>query len=126
MSEHETALDDLDDLPLLTEVVQTDTGALPDVAVASPPLALDEAAYQQLLMRLENHFSLRTEALAPPLPVLSEALYEQLVDRLEDHLENLLNQKLTLHLTRMKAQIAEQVMEEIRQDSSTIPLMQEL
>jgi PHD/YefM family antitoxin component YafN of YafNO toxin-antitoxin module len=88
--------------------------------------AFDEAAYQQLLTRLENHFSLRTEVLAPAIPVVSEALYEQLVDRLEDHLENLLNQKLTLHLTRMKAQIAEQVMEEMRQDTSSIPLIQAL
>jgi hypothetical protein len=126
----------------LTEIVSSAEGDIPDVVMESAVsgvetrATLDEADYQKLVARLENHFAqVLTEKLVStslaPLPVvetehavlpadppvtLSEEAYELLVDRLEDHLENLLTQKLTLYLDRMKAQIIEQITEEIRLD----------
>ncbi len=118
------AQENLDDLPLLTEIVRI-ADALPDAvveaAIIAPPPA-SEVDYQQLVARLENHFEQVLNAKLTPITTppaiesLSEEAYQLLVDRLEDHLENLLTQKLTLYLERMKAQIVEQVTEDIRQD----------
>lgn len=127
---------EFDDLPLLTEIVSSAEANIPDAVMESAVetrAMLDEANYQQLVARLENHFEqVLTEKLAhtplAPLPAegeaqvvlpsdppmtLSEEAYQLLVDRLEDHLENLLTQKLTLYLERMKAQIIEQITEEL-------------
>lgn len=65
--------------------------------------------------------SMVNSALAAPSAVtmqLSEDDYQQLVERLEDHLENLLNQKITVYLDRLKLQLIEQVLEEVRHELS--------
>lgn len=131
----DSAASEFEDLPLLTEIVGSAVGGIPaavvESAVEARTTTLNETNYQQLVARLENHFEqvLTKSASAPLMPTpataehvvppsdspvtLSEEAYELLVDRLEDHLENLLTQKLTLYLDRMKAQIIEQIMEEL-------------
>ncbi|MFY9259417.1 MAG: hypothetical protein WAO71_02780 [Gallionella sp.] len=86
-------LDDSEDLPVLTDIIH-----VPDIVATT---------------LVENQ--VLAEPLTPTVN-LSEEAYQQLVERLEDHLENLLTQKLTVYLERMKAQIVEQVNEEIRLD----------
>lgn len=68
------ASDDLDDLPLLTEVVVAAVKAAASpvdvVETLSAQLLQDETAYQQLLVRLEAHWAARRVApVAPPSEV---------------------------------------------------------
>lgn len=88
-------VDDSEDLPVLTDIIQ-----LPELVQTT----------------------LVTHQVAPnpdtSMVSLSEEDYQQLVERLEDHLENLLNQKITAYLDRLKLQLIEQVVEEVKLELS--------
>ena len=101
---NDPVLDDSEDLPVLTDIIR-------------PP--------EMVKATLVNH-QVVADPTSTSMVSLSEEDYQQLVERLEDHLENLLNQKITAYLDRLKLQLIEQVVEEVKlelsQPAQTSPL----
>lgn len=100
---------DLSFLPVLNDPVPDDSEDLPVLTdIIRPP--------EMVKATLVNHQVVADPSMS--MVSLSEEDYQQLVERLEDHLENLLNQKITAYLDRLKLQLIEQVVEEVKLELS--------